>query len=118
MRSFEIAIFLIIFGAVCGIFNASGIFDVHLAAGMPDGYSEETIMPFVENAADAAANPFGTFAGILPLISAVLIGVVQALTITPLLMSFGVPVWIAIPISLPIWFIYGIDILNWVLNRQ
>ena len=119
MRSVQIAIFLVIFGSVCGMFNASGIFgDVQLVVSTTDGFTETALTQMTEGAVEASINPFGTLTQIIPLVSAVLQGIVQALAVAPLLISFGIPAWIAVPISAPIWVIYGVDILNWVVNRQ
>ncbi|MCQ2356476.1 MAG: hypothetical protein MJ014_05610 [Methanocorpusculum sp.] len=101
------------------MFNASGIFgDVQLVVSTTDGFTETALTQMTEGAVEASINPFGTLTQIIPLVSAVLQGIVQALAVAPLLISVGIPAWIAMPISVPIWVIYGVDILNWVVNRQ
>lgn len=117
MRSFAIAAFLIVFGAVCGMFNASGVFEVQLPGSEYSGFDEQTVSELTDGAVYAETNPLGGLSAIVTLASSVFAGVIQGLLVAPLAISLGVPWWIAVPISTPVWFIYGIDLLNWWGNR-
>ena len=118
IRSFAIATFLIVFGSVCGMLNTSGIFDVHLQGSEYSRFNEQTISKLTEGVMAAETNPFGGISHIITIAPSLFTWVIEALFLAPLMTSFGVPWWIAIPLSTPIWFIYGIDLLNWWGNRQ
>ena len=118
IRSFAIATFLIVFGSICGMLNASGIFDVNLPGSEYSRFNEQTVSKLTAGAAAAETNPFGGLSSIVTLASSVFAGVIQGLLLAPLMTALGVPWWVALPLSTPIWFIYGIDLLNWWGNRQ
>lgn len=118
MRSVVIAIFLMVLGAVVSILNDSGI--------LPSGYQidgssvvnfSNTGVTNLSNSmveSEGVLNGLSLFAGIKAVFSAL----VSALCIAPMLISWGVPAFVAIPLQVPIYFIYIHDFLNWKGNRQ
>ena len=106
-RSIAIALFIICFGAVCQILNASGIFGYSLPETALDSVDVATLTDLTENAINAESNPVGSFLTALPTIGLAIFKVILgALTISPLLLDFGVPLWISVPLNIPIWVIY------------
>ena len=117
MRSVSIAAFLIVFGAVCGMFNASGIFDVSLPGSEYTGIDEQTVTELTEGVIYAESNPLGGLSSLITIGSSVFKWILMALVVAPVAMAFGIPAWIAVALSTPIWYIYAVDLLNWWGNR-
>lgn len=106
-RSIAIALFIICFGAVAQILNASGAFGYTLPDSSLSSVDVATLTDLTENAINAESNPVGSFLTALPTIGLTIFRVILgAITISPMLLDFGVPLWISIPLNVPIWIIY------------
>lgn len=117
MRSVVIAIFLMVVGAVMTILNESGILPTNLDGSTVVNFTGDSGISEISNSmieSEGVLNGLSLFSGIKIVFNAV----VSALFIAPLLVSWGVPWWIAYPLQAPIWFIYVHDFLNWKGNRQ
>lgn len=118
MRSFIIAGFLIVVGCVSGILDASGILPISIPTDSFTQLDQATITEMTDGMVTGEFNllgglsAIGTFAGI------VFQGIITGLAFAPLLIAYGCPAWIAWSLNVPVWFIYGMDLLNWFGNRQ
>lgn len=117
MRSAVIAIFLILVGCISGILNASGIIPVALPDDQFTMLDQSIITDMTEGISDGEFNLLGALSSIGTFAKIIFQGIITGITFAPLLISYGVPWWIAWPLNTPVWFVYGLDILNWYGNR-
>lgn len=116
MRSVVIAIFLMVLGAVSGILNESGILPTQISSTEIINFSNSDVANIANSMIESEGilNGLSLFQGIKIIFTAV----ISALAIFPILISWGVPAYVAVPLNVPIWFIYIHDFLNWKGNRQ
>lgn len=112
MRSYAIAVFLIVFGSAAGIFNAMGIMDLTAPENNID-FGESDIWEIQNGTTSGTVDPLFSISLGLTIGSVVFQGLLCALTIIPLLTSWGVPSVIAVGLQTPIWFVYGFELLSW-----
>ena len=110
-RSIAIALFIICFGAVVQILNGSGAFGYALPGAAISNVDVATLTDLTENVINAETNPVGGILTNLPALGYTLLKVlVGALTISPIMLDFGIPLWISVPLNIPIWIIYLWDL--------
>jgi len=116
MRSVVIAIFLMVLGAVVSILNDSGILPTAIDGSSVVTFNNSGVTELSNSMiqSESFLNGLSLFSGIKAVFSAL----VSALCIAPMLISWGVPAYVAIPLQVPIYFIYIHDFLNWKGNRQ
>lgn len=112
MRSYAIAVFLMVFGAASGMFNAMGIMDMDAPENNID-FGESEIWEIQNGTTSGTVDPLFSISLGLTIGSVVFQGLLCALTIIPMLTSWGVPTAIAVGFQTPIWFIYGFELLSW-----
>lgn len=119
MRSFVIALFIMLVSVAVQIITGVGIVPegVNIAdTGILENYTQGK-MGDINNSlisSEYTNNGLSLVGGISIFFSSIF----SALFVAPLLVSYGVPAWLAILIQAPIWFIYIMDFLNWKGNRQ
>lgn len=118
MRSVAIAGFLILFGVVSGILNASGILPMTAPEGTYTLLDSATITDLTQGMTEGEFNLLGGLSSIGTAAGIIFTGVINALSFAPLLIAYGVPAWFAIALNTPVWFIYAVDLINWFGNRQ
>lgn len=117
MRSAVIAGFLIVIGCISGILNASGILPM-AAPGESYTMLDQAIVTDITSGLTAGEfNLLGGLSAIGTVASIIFQGIITGIAFAPLLISYGVPAIIAIPLNTPVWFIYVLDIANWLGNR-
>lgn len=118
MRSYAIALAILLFGFVAGMINGSGLFDVQIAgADYTSGIDQMMAEELTGGASTAEWNPLGGLSSLGVLISTLGQSLIAVVTIIPLLTSLGIPLVVAMCIQGPIWFVYAWDLFNWVGNR-
>lgn len=118
MRSYTIALFLIVFGVFYGFVGEM------YSTDLPGTDLAPTTSQFeAEQMATSAESNLPDFvAGLPSLLSTVggimITGLITALAFYPFLVEMGVPLGLAVAINTPVWFIYIWDIVPWLLNRS
>lgn len=113
---YKIALCLFIFGAVITGLNSSGLFPATLPEAGINQYDQATVED-LSGSASGELNPLFTLGIIQVFVSSVIAGVIAVLSIIPLMMQFGVPLWMAMMIQGPIWFVCAWDLFS-VLKGQ
>ena len=119
MRSFIIALFIMLVSVAVQIINGIGLAPegVTIAdSGILESYTQGNLDNINDSMIDAEYTNNGL--SIVGGISIFFTSLFSALCVAPLLVSYGVPAWLAILIQAPIWFVYIMDFLNWKGNRQ
>jgi hypothetical protein len=115
MRSYAIAVFLIIFGTGMGMINDLGIMSAD-APTTSAGFDEDDVWEIQKGAmgdSSLSALTMGATVG-----TAVIKGIAFAVVIIPFLTDWGVPMAIAVALQTPIWFIYGFELVSWLKGTQ
>lgn len=118
MRSVAIAAFLVLFGIVSGILNASGILPMTAPEGAYTILDSATITDLTVGMTEGEFNLLGGLSSIGTAAGIIFGGVINALTFAPLLIAYGIPAWLAVALNTPVWFVYAVDVINWFGNRQ
>ncbi|MDD3098868.1 MAG: hypothetical protein PHW36_00770 [Bacilli bacterium] len=116
IRSLVIAILLVAFAGICGMFNASGIMPMEIAGDTYSGFDQAVITDLTNAAANAENNPLGGISGIGTMLSTYWNAVITSICIIPLMNSFNIPWYISWVIQGIIWIVYLSDLINWVRN--
>ena len=95
---------LFTFGAVTTMLNSSGIMPIALPTQSQAEVSGTQITDLT-NTTKGNVNPLFELSFLAVLVGSVLSGLLAMLTIIPLLLSFGIPLYIAAAIQTPIWLI-------------
>lgn len=117
MRSAVIAGFLIVVGCVSGILNASGILPMVAPGDTYTMLDQATVTDITAGLTAGEFNLLGGLSAIGTAASIAFTGIITGISFAPLLISYGVPWWVAVPLNTPVWFIYVLDIINWLGNR-
>lgn len=118
MKSAAIALFLIIVGAVSGMFGISGIFPLEVTSDEIFSVDKDIVTDITAGGVNGEFNPLGGLSSIGSLFGILCNALLNALWFVPLLVSYGIPEFIAYCIQVPIWFVYIYDIVNWLGNRN
>lgn len=117
MRAYSIALFFIIFGAVIGMINDMAIYD----QSMPEhnvGLSDADVNEITDGIQNDGSNPVSYITLPIRFASILFSGILTALTIVPLLLSYNVPTEMALAIQAIIWFVYAAGIWQYVSGRS
>lgn len=118
MRSAVIALFLIVVGAVSGMFGISGVIPLEVTTDEIFTMDESTVRDITAGGVDGEFNAIGGLSSIGSMIGIFLNALLNAVWFVPLLTSYGIPLFLAMMIQAPIWFVYVYDIVNWFGNRN
>lgn len=118
MRSAVIALFLIVVGAVSGMFGVAGIFPIDVDTADTFQFDKATVEEITQGGVSGEFNPLGGLSSIGTMFGIFLNALLNAIWFVPLLVSYGIPEFIAYAIQIPIWFVYVYDIVNWFGNRN
>lgn len=117
MRAYTIALALFTFGFVVGAINGLALFDVTLPGGdMTLGSSDVT--EITDSATSGGASALYSISVLLTLGGIFFEGLKTALTIVPLLTSYGVPAIVALMFQGPIWFVYVAAVVQFFTGRS
>jgi hypothetical protein len=117
MRAYTIALALFAFGFVVGGINTLAIFDTTLP-GSSASIDEAQITDLTAGATSGAASAMQPITSLLTLGGTLFEGLKTALTIIPLLTSYGVHPVVAWFIQGPIWFVYTVAVIQFVTGRN
>ena len=117
MRAYSIALALFVFGFVVGALNTMAIADTHLVAPSIS-FGTAQIYEITNGAQQAPPSFLHDAISLASLFGALLEGLKTALTILPLMISYGVPTPVALIVQGPIWLVYAVGIISWVTNRS
>lgn len=117
MRAYTIALALFTFGFVVGGINGLGIFDVVLP-GSDMSVTGAQVTEITDGATSGGASPLYSVAILLTLGKVFFEGLKTALTILPLLGSFGVSPLIGMMFQGPIWFVYAAAVVQFFTGRS
>jgi|LSQX01.2.fsa_nt_gb hypothetical protein len=112
MRSYAIAVFLIVFGATTGMVNEMNVLEID-APTHNINFGEDDIWEIQQGTTTGTVDPLFSVSLGFTVGKIVFQGILCALTIIPLLTEWGVPLVIAVGLQTPIWFIYGFEMLCW-----
>ena len=116
MRAYTIALALITFGFIVGSLNGLGICSTQLPGPTsPIGSAE--IHEITEGIQSTQSSPLNDIFLNIKFIGVIFEGLKTALTIIPLMSEYRVPLEISIIIQGPIWFVYAMGIVSYLLNR-
>lgn len=117
MMLYKIVLCLFCFGAVVTGLNSSGLFTTVLPEQNIQQYDSAQVEELTE-AATGDVSPLFTINFVIIAVKSVLMGMVSVLTIIPLMLSFGVPLWIAAMIQSPIWFVSAVGVYQFVTGNR
>lgn len=105
MMIYKLALCLFIAGAAITGLNDSGIFTTAIPEPNINQISQDDVVDLTNAAGNADVNPVFTLSIIAIAAKSLFMGLVSVVSIIPLLLSMGVPGWIAIMIQGPIWLV-------------
>ena len=114
MKAYSIFMFLFLLGVVTGSVNQLGIFDYQVPTTNVNTISQAQVMDLSNTASTAGLNPFFIFYIIQTFGKVLFTGLLTCATVLPLMVSFGVPVTIAIMFQAPIWIVEAFGIYQLV----
>ena len=116
MKVYSIALFLFIFGAATGAVDGMGICgsDIALSTEMNETYVEEVQEITQSHASWLFWIPMMIYRFAQILFSAF----TTAITIIPLFIKYGVPLDVIVMIQTPIWLVYAVGIIQFVVGRS
>jgi len=117
MRAYTIALALFAFGFVTGGLNGLGIFDATLPTSGAT-LTEAQVTEITAGATAGGASPLQPISSLLTMGGILWEGIKTAVTIIPLLTSYGVPPTVALLIQGPIWFVYVAGIVQFFTGRN
>ncbi|MDD3493829.1 MAG: hypothetical protein PHZ19_10080 [Candidatus Thermoplasmatota archaeon] len=118
-RAYTIALALFAFGFVVGGVNGLGIFTDHTALpGSDIALTDSRVTEITDGATSGGASPLYPITILFTLGRVFFEGVMTALTIIPLLTSYGISPLIAMMFQGPIWFVYIAAILQFFTGRS
>ena len=102
MKAYSVMLFIFIFGFVSGAIQESGLF-VPNVPQQKSAFNQAEITELGKGAADQGLNPLFMY-GIIAMFAKVLFsGMLALLTIIPMLLAWGIPVWIGMMFQAPLW---------------
>lgn len=104
MKLYSILLFLFIFGLVSEGINVSGLFDVKVPT-TESNFEEANVQELTEGVANTGLNPITGFVIILTFFRVFASAVLAIITIIPILLSWGVPLWLGAMVQSPIWLV-------------
>lgn len=110
MMLYKLALCLFIAGAVITGLNDSGMFASAIPEPNIQQMSEDDVVDLTEAGGNADTNPLFTLSIIAIAAKSLFMGLVSVVSIIPLLLSMGVPSWIAVMIQGPIWLVMAVGI--------
>jgi len=116
-RAYTIALALFAFGFVVGGVNALGIFSVMLP-GSDMALGESQVQEITAGATSGGASPLYPITVLFTLGGVFFEGLKTALTIIPLLTSYGVDPVVAMMFQGPIWFVYIAAVVQFFTGRS
>ena len=116
-KSIAIALFILTFSTVCTILNGVGIFEFMLPDTSTVGLDQATVQDLTNTGTSGMDNILGAIPFIGTILSTLASIIIPVLYLPALLCPFGIPLFIAIALNIPIWFIYGWDIFLIISNR-
>lgn len=116
-KSIAIALFILTFSTVCTIINGVGVFEFMLPDTQVVGIDGTQIQELTDTGASALDRPLGVISFVGTILTTLTSIIVPVLYLPALLCPFGIPLYIALALNIPIWFIYGWDIFLIISNR-
>jgi hypothetical protein len=117
MRAYTIALAIFAFGFITGGLNGLGIFDVALPTSGAT-LTEAQVTEITEGATSGGASALQPISSLFTLGGILWEGLKTALTIIPLLTSYGVHPAVAMLIQGPIWFVYVAGVVQFFTGRN
>jgi len=116
MMFYKILLFLTIFGCVCGGINASGIFPMQAPVQSTTAISEAQITD-LSNSTKGPVSPLAEINWLGATFS-IISGAIAALTIIPLGLAWGLPLWLIMIFQVPIWLVELVGIIYMMSGRD
>ena len=116
-RAYTIALALFAFGFITGGVNALGIFSVMLP-GSDMALGESQVMEITAGATSGGASPLYPITVLFTIGGVFFEALKTALTIIPLLTSYGVDPIVAMMFQGPIWFVYVAAVVQFFTGRS
>lgn len=106
-----IVIALMLFGGVCNALTATGAYNTGIET--TEVLSQTDVEQLTESISAAEDNALAGISVVGTVIRVVFGGILTAIVIVPTLVSMGVPIYIAMIFQVPIWVIYGVELISW-----
>lgn len=118
MRAYTIALALFTFGFIVGMINSIALFDVTLpdSSGGAD-LSESEVRELTDSASSGPLSVLQSISALFMLGGVFFQALLSALTIMPLLLSYGVHPAVALMIQGPIWLVYVVALVQFFTGR-
>ena len=104
MRLYVILLVLFVAGFVTAGINESGMFS-HKIPATDIGFNESDVQEITEGVQGVGTNPIATLAVIGMFFRVFASAVLALITILPMLMSWGCPLWAAMMVQGPVWLV-------------
>ena len=117
MKLYTILLTLFIFGFVTSGLNESGMFKKQ----MPEteiGFTDAQVKEITEGAKAAGTNPVSAIALIGSFFRVFASAVLALITILPILISWGVPIWAGMMIQGPVWLVEVAGLYQWATGHN
>lgn len=118
MRAYTLALALFTFGFVVGMINGIDLFEVKLPDSSGGGeITESQVQELTGAATGGPLSPLQSIAALFMLGGVLFGAMISALTIMPLLLSYGVHPLVALMIQGPIWLVYIVALVQFFTGR-
>ena len=104
MKLYAILLTLFVFGFVTAGINESGMFS-HQMPETDIGFNESDVQEITEGTSNVGTNPVSAIAMIGLFLRVFASAVLALVTILPILMSWGCPIWAAMMVQGPVWLV-------------
>lgn len=119
MRAYTLALALFTFGFVVGMVNGIDLFEVKLPDSSGGGeITESQVQELTDSATSGPLSPLQSIAALFMLGKVLMDAMISALTIMPLLLSYGVHPLVALMIQGPIWLVYVVALVQFFTGRD
>ena len=117
MRTYALAIGLIVFGSICACINDASVFSVALPEHTDGSMTGADVRELTGGATAEDVSALQPVSSLLSLSRILFVGLITALTVAPLLLSLGFPAWTVGMIQAPIWFVYAWGLIQFITAR-
>ena len=105
MMLYKIMLSLVVFGAVAGYVNSTGMYSVHAPVSGTIGIGEAQVTDMSNNIKSASVNPLFSVTLLWVCLNVLFSAALALLTVIPFLTAWGVPPGLALMVQTPVWLV-------------
>lgn len=105
MMLYKIMLVLVVFGAVNGAIDATGLYTLRTPQSETNGIGQAEVTDLSNTMSGSPLNPFTAYFMLTTAMRILLTAALALVTVIPFLMAWGVPFLIAVAIQTPIWLV-------------